>query len=479
MMSKRYWLAFVVVSISLTGCTHTMNVDLEDDPSSARNSGSDDEADQTNGEHAEYVGRLDPELLTVLIREAEYIRELEAIEHFDAYVVNSEQIRRLIREEAEDIDMGDAQYIMEAFGFIPPGTDLEALLLDLYTQETAGMYDPEQNRLMVLERFQEQLRRPGLSEDAMEARMVVVHEIVHALQDQHFDTLDSSSDEAWSDDAESVINAVVEGDATLSMMVYTIAKAQLPVDPTTMPGLRQRLRTKGRIALPQSEALSNVPPYFGHIMSSFYLEGAAFIGELRRIGGWKAVDGAHRNPPRGTRDILHTEDYVKATPITDFDIPNRLPGLSGYKRIASERLGELESSAFLLPIGDIDRIFQAAEGWSGDRFAIYQDENGTLALVWRVIFLNENEAREFYDAAHDATIASQRGSCVADPARSADRRAVNCFEGRDRIEQRGPSVVILRNIPSSSSAELAETLFDARTNELTADPPQPSLLGAF
>ena len=61
-----------------------------------------------------------------------------------------------------------------ALGLMADTLDLRSLLLELYTEQVIGYYDPETDRLYVIEGVDRELLRP-----------VLVHELVHALQDQH------------------------------------------------------------------------------------------------------------------------------------------------------------------------------------------------------------------------------------------------------------------------------------------------------
>ena len=62
---------------------------------------------------------------------------------------------------------------------IPLDADYGALIVDVLTEQIAGYYDPEDEKLYIAK------NRPAC--DAGGADMVLAHEIDHALQDQHFD----------------------------------------------------------------------------------------------------------------------------------------------------------------------------------------------------------------------------------------------------------------------------------------------------
>ncbi len=99
----------------------------------------------------------------------------------------------------------------EAFGLIPKGFNLESFLVDLLTEQIAGLYDPKAHEFYIAD---------WIAPD--EQRMVMSHELTHALEDQHFDI------EPWvkaarpNDDAELARESVLEGSAMAAMLDYML-----------------------------------------------------------------------------------------------------------------------------------------------------------------------------------------------------------------------------------------------------------------
>jgi hypothetical protein len=392
---------------------------------------------------------LDPDLLAGLVRETERARQLELLEPVDASTLDDAELREYVEGELARVELDVSRSILVAFGFVPADVDLRRTMVDLLAAEVVGLYDPRTDRLFVRRDVAASLATP--SEAAQEARMVLVHELTHALQDQHFQTLDDGADEAWSDDAESVVTCLAEGDATTTMIVAALARGGAP-DRTLQPGLRAALRQSGTATIPGSDALRVAPPYFAHVLAAAYLEGAAFVSELRSVGGWAAVDEAHREPPRATRDVLHTDRYLAGDALVEVELPPTLPPLdgAGWRRGATAVLGELETGAFLLPLDDPARLWSAADGWVGDRFVVYESPQGAPALVWRLRFASAAEAAELAHAAADATVAAGRGPC--DPRPGAGDVALWCEGGADWIQSTGADVVVLRGMPGEAAA---------------------------
>ena len=91
-----------------------------------------------------------------------------------------EEIRRFVVLEMEADREPEKRYadrrVLEKFGLIPPGFDLDGFLVDLLTEQIAGLYDPKQHEFFIADWI-----------PVEEQRMVMAHELVHALHDQHYD----------------------------------------------------------------------------------------------------------------------------------------------------------------------------------------------------------------------------------------------------------------------------------------------------
>src|SRR5258706_4395956 len=90
-----------------------------------------------------------------------------------------EEIRAfLVRKMQEDKDANKNyadQRALEAFGLIPKDYPLEQKLLELLTEQIAGLYDPKSREFYIADWT-----------DADDQRVIMAHELTHALQDQHF-----------------------------------------------------------------------------------------------------------------------------------------------------------------------------------------------------------------------------------------------------------------------------------------------------
>ena len=105
---------------------------------------------------------------------------------------------------------------MEEFGLIPKGFPLDSFLVDLLTEQIAGLYDAKTKEFYIAD---------WIAPD--DQREVMAHELTHALQDQHYH-LETWRDAVKSDeDAQLARDAVVEGSAVASMLDYALRQQGL------------------------------------------------------------------------------------------------------------------------------------------------------------------------------------------------------------------------------------------------------------
>ncbi len=153
-----------------------------------------------------------------------------------------EEIRAYLLQKMNEDKDADKRYAdqksMEKFGLIPKDYPLEQTLVKVLTEQIAGLYDPDSKEFFIA----------NWNTDA-DVRMVMSHELTHALHDQHFH-IDKWTEAAKpNDDAELARDAVIEGSAVAAMLDYILRgkgsirdlgeldASMLMGDPSTSPEL--------------------------------------------------------------------------------------------------------------------------------------------------------------------------------------------------------------------------------------------------
>lgn len=264
-------------------------------------------------------------------------------------------------------------------GMMEPDTDLRALLLSVYREQVAGFYDPDSTALFVLDDQGPEVLEP-----------VLLHELVHAVQDQWTD-LEALTDPARENDRIVAAQAAVEGHATLVMMEFMMEGMQGgEVDLVRIPGFSARLRDLMARAGDQYPALAAAPLVVREGLLYPYVEGAGFV-----LAAWQAAGDREG----GLEAILPSSTEQVSMPSRFLDDPVDAPTsltitVDSAEVLYSDNLGYLETGIFLEELAGPEAR-KAATGWDGDRYLLVRDASGGEALVWASVWDSIRERDRF------------------------------------------------------------------------------------
>ena len=309
---------------------------------------------------------------------------------------------RKLREDLPPERLAGIQAAYRLFGLLPDTLELERLLVELYTEQVAGYYDPDSATLF------------GVAEvDRAQLRLVLAHEMVHALQGQYL-PLDSILRDLRSNDRLAAAQAVLEGQATLAS-IELLAPNE---DVTASPEFWEQYRDE--VAAQQSgmPVFARAPLVLRRTLLFPYLEGAEFIHWWRTTMGPDSMPWGEKMPV-STEQILHPDRYRRR------DAPVELRFVSGPAPLYEDLLGELEARILEAELTGGSTDPAGALGWGGDRYRLYDTSDGP-ALVWYAVW---DEAR------HGERFASRVGQPFTARARTGYRAVVEPIEvaGRSAI----------------------------------------------
>jgi hypothetical protein len=322
-------------------------------------------------------------------QETAELRELPPLAEIDDVLVSHDELLAMMPElVAEEMTPEEAvaqSRSLAALGLIPAGTNLLDLTVRLMSEQVAGFYDPLSDEMLVL--FD---GNPGPTE------YFYSHEVIHALQDAYLDPDNLMEDlTALNSDQALATVSLYEGDAVAGSTAYLERHPAL-----TVALLREVERDSP--AMDAAPAAVVVPLLFP------YTAGAAFVDRLLDEGGWDAIDAAYGDIPTSTEQILHPLKYLERDQPSLLALPDPATALSADWRVVDEdTLGELQIALLLANFdrgegfnsitGDIalpEAARNAAAGWDGDRFALWEDGDRET-LVWRSVWDTPGDARAF------------------------------------------------------------------------------------
>jgi hypothetical protein len=288
------------------------------------------------------------------------------------------------------------------FGVVPPDFNYEASLLTLMTAQLAGFYEPRDKTMYLAG----DLGGP-------ESEATLSHELVHALQDQHYDLAPRIKYRADASDEQSAIHALAEGDATSAML-----DQQLVPRGSTATDLPDRaIELEAHAMLEVSPETAGVPTILKRSVIAPYIDGILFVHWARRQGGWARVNSVWRRPPATTEQLLHPDKYLKNEPAELIPIPAN-PALADramYHDILGEQALRLMFEEWLPRA----KAVSAATGWSGDRLAVFS-RGDEAAAAWHLRFDDAAGALQAADVF--ARGLSRPASGSAAPDTDAERR---------------------------------------------------------
>ena len=133
-------------------------------------------------------------------------------------------------------------------------------------------------------------------------------------------------------------------------------------------------------------ALGHAPPVLISSLSFPYSSGYRFVETLYDAGGFEAIDAAWADPPRSTEHILHPERYLAGDAPQIVTLPPLTDTLGvGWELLEDDILGEFFLREYLDQQLAAAVAERAAEGWGGDRYAVYWNEaTGGLVMALRL-----------------------------------------------------------------------------------------------
>ena len=278
-------------------------------------------------------------------------------------------------------------------GLIPQSFDLSEFLRRISLLSAISFYDPKTKVLYIDDSLGGMKNNEEIEDEVV---VSLVMNLVHALQDQHFNLTPYSTRVEGNDDASMARLALVLGDALAVRVDYSLNSQALSPGEVRDVDLSFRQEIESQLGENTPEALKEINVFAA-------VSGYKFMQSFRK---WNSLEDATRlysDFPRSTEQFMHPEKYLAQR-----DDPTTVESQSPpvvlsvpWKSIYTNVLGEFSLYLVLNRFIERQKAVRATQGWDGDRLELFEHPNGNLAFVLRSVWDSEDDASEFAAAYSD------------------------------------------------------------------------------
>ena len=248
------------------------------------------------------------------------------------------------------VDYENLTDIYRAMGIIDGGQTLEDIWIRFGDAGVLGFYDSTSSNITL---------RSG--EITAFTRTVLVHELVHALEDQVFD-LNREEYGDRTDEIDWTFSALAEGSARVIEARY---RAQFS-------DAERAEEDAARQSIPRTVSLSEFTPSFLELQLGRYRYGTVFVEALWERGQ-ESLDAAYANPPSTSELILDPESFLLgADPEPSVPAPP-----ADAEVFVSGVWGEAAWAAVLTDSTERTAALEIANGWGGDSYVAWRTASGS------------------------------------------------------------------------------------------------------
>ena len=321
----------------------------------------------------------------IAIEHSVQIRELKLLKEVPCLVKDKEDVKKyLIKTIEEKIPvskLANEEILYKALSIIPKNFKYKDGIIDLYLSQLGGYYDPIKNHYIMAGWMPKMLQMP-----------IAVHELVHALQDQHYnldnflDNLNLTSDEVLAR------SALVEGDASYIMYEYVYKQSG-------QKSLSESKDVSSIIfqvvaSMAANEDLKKVPNSLQAMLIFPYTSGLRFAHHLIKQGGINEINKVYKRLPTTTKEILHPEVYLSGYRHKPISL-NEFSTFLEFKEsqvIYSDSIGEFGlASIFSNNLETKLNSADLAKNWAGDLAIILESQNGKK-VYWLLKLESDDQA---------------------------------------------------------------------------------------
>ena len=398
-------------------------------------------------------------------------------------------IKKSMKEDKDAKRLERSSEVLKKFGLLPRDFDLPNFLVVMLREQVAGYYDVKTKTVNLLNWV-----------DAEQQKPVLAHELTHALQDQSFDIEkwmkgsseavdkkkeDPSPADIENDEETSARQAVVEGQAMVVLLDYSLA----PTGKTLLnsPQIVEALKQGMLVGTVDTPAFRDAPIFLKEELTFPYRYGLDFTAALLQAGGKQlAYEGAFKDPPKTTREIMEPQTYLAHEKLEPLKMIDMDKDFKGYDAFDIGAMGEFDVDVLIEQYAGRDEAGSMYPEWRGGYYYAGKpktDKSAPLSLLYISRWSSAAKAAEFAGVyAKSLAQRYKKQQAVGTDGKSAEdappvdswrtlrgRHAWLTEEGVVLIEVRGDAVLITESLDDETTRKVEADFWPGEKPE-TAKP---------
>jgi hypothetical protein len=375
--------------------------------------------------------------------------------------------------------MQRGEIVLKKFGLLDRDFDLKPFMLILLKEQIAGYYDSKTKTVYMLDWIE-----PDAQKD------VLVHELTHALQDQHTD-LEKWSDQTppdvshnasednehlAKDEMDTARTAALEGQAMAVFVDYKLKPTgrSLTKDPEILDQLQDQMQSSD-----DSPVLARAPLLLSESLIFPYKDGLSFEQDVWMDKGRKAAfEGVLDRPPASTWEVINPRVYEQEKQSPVLVLPNIHSLLDKqYKPYDVGQVGQLDMRILAQIFGGEGAARELTPAWDGGIYwagqslsaktAAEQASTKSVALMYLSAWKSASSARAFAHLYADQLGRKYSGVKLdeadkAPPSADGDEVIYNTNEGPVVITVRNRFVFVSESFDLETARKLASLVIDGQ-----------------
>jgi len=375
--------------------------------------------------------------------------------------------------------MQRGEIVLKKFGLLDRDFNLKPFMLSLLKEQIAGYYDSKTKTVYMLDYLDPESQKP-----------VLVHELTHALQDQHTDlekwndqtpsdlphNVGQDNDHLAKDELDTARTAALEGQAMAVFLDYSLKPSGRSI--IKNPELIQQMQDQMQ-GTDDSPVLARAPLLLSESLLFPYKDGLSFEQDIWMDKGQKAAfAGVLDRPPASSWEVMNPRVYEQSKPSPVLVLPDIHPILDKkYKAYDIGQVGQLDLRILAQIFGGEGAARDLTPAWDGGIYWAGQSLDAktpaelastkSIGLFYLSAWKSNSSARSFARLYADELGRKYSGVKldVADklPASSAGEEILyTTNEGPVAITVRGKYVFVSESFNLDTARKLATLVIDGQ-----------------